>query len=113
MFTTPILLASLVLPAAPQPAPAVSLVSQLSVHAASAAARQDAPQAAEPKKDPKWDGAVKGAFYGAAAGGFFGLVSYGKGGGEWPAQGPYLGATTVFGAAVGAATGLIVDLVRR
>ena len=112
MFTTPILLASLVLPAAPQPAPRVSLVSQLSAHAASITAKET-PQATEQKKDPRWDGALKGAFYGAAAGGFFGLVTYGKGGGEWPSQGPYLGATTLFGSAVGAATGLIVDLIRR
>jgi len=117
MFTAPLLVAGLLtLGPQPQPPPAFpSLTAQAQARAHSIVLTQDTQTTAEPAKsrDPLWDGPAKGAFLGGLAGLVGGVVGYGKGGGEWPEQGGFLMATTVFGAAVGAATGLVVDLIRR
>lgn len=119
MLVAPILVATLTLPTIGAPAPArQTLTRQAQTHAltiAAPAARGEGRQDTDTqiKKDPKWDGAVKGALAGGGAGLLAGFAFYGKGGGEWPDQGGFVFATSVMGSAIGAATGLIIDLVRK
>ena len=114
MFPAALLAASLVT-LAPQPQPPASrptLRSQSMIYATAAAAVQDsAPRTA--KRDNKWDGALAGVLAGGAAGAVNGLVLYGQGGGEWPGQGEFMAATTLFGAAAGGVIGLAIDLIKR
>lgn len=114
MFTAPILIAGLLTTtlAAPQPV-RPTLVSQLSSHASQVAPGPAQPEAAKPRTDHKWDGALAGALAGAGAGAVTGILIYGKGDGEWPDQHVVVGSLTFYGALIGGVTGLVIDLVKK
>jgi hypothetical protein len=77
------------------------------------AAAEPISRAAQPKHDPVWDGALRGALIGAAGGAVTALITYGRGDGEWADRPVYMAGMTFWGAVIGGAAGLAVDLLRR